>query len=362
MPPLYIVLCACCRHSSIPSKTLKPMLRPARVLLMLLLTFTAGLPAVLASDAFPRPAELEPDIAFWRRIYTEVGTDGGVIHDPVRLDVVYEVMKFPDDLSPRERSKRIDDTKKKYSRILDRLASGATDLSDEEQRVQALWPKGTRRARFEQAAEEVRFQLGQSDRFREGVIRSGAYRDHIAATFEKMGLPRELAALPHVESSFNTYAYSKVGAAGMWQFMRGTGRRFMRIDSVVDERLDPYRATEAAGTFPRAELHRAGQLAAGADGLQPRHCRHASRAGADGHERHRDHRAQVQQPLVRLRLAQFLRRVPRGAGDRRRSGEVLRSDQAQSGRQQSGDGDGRLHAGEPARRRRCRSIATCCVV
>ena len=112
-----------------------------------------------------------------------------------------------------------------------------------------LWPKGTRRSRFDDAAEGVRFQLGQSDRFREGVVRSGAWREHIAATFTKMGLPRELAALPHVESSFNTYAYSKVGAAGMWQFMRGTGRRFLRIDAAVDERLDPYRSTEAAARF-----------------------------------------------------------------------------------------------------------------
>lgn len=218
----------------------------------LLLSFTALVcftQVAFASDGFPRPAELEHDIAFWRRIYTEVSTRGGLIHDPVRLDVVYEVMELPDDLSSRERSKRIDDTKKKYSRILERLASGAQDLSQEELRVQALWPKGTRRARFEQASEEVRFQLGQSDRFLEGLIRSGAYKDHIARTFEKMGLPRELAALPHVESSFNTYAYSKVGAAGMWQFMRGTGRRFLRIDSVVDERLDPYRATEAAARF-----------------------------------------------------------------------------------------------------------------
>ncbi len=223
------------------------MLRSVRAISLILLALVAA-PA-FASDAFPRPAALEHDIAFWRRIYTEVGTDGGLIHDPVRLDVVYEVMKFPDDLSPRERSKRIDDTKRKYSRILDRLAAGATDLSEEDQRVQALWPKGTRRARFEQASEEVRFQLGQSDRFLEGLIRSGAYKDHIARTFQKMGLPTELAALPHVESSFNTYAYSKVGAAGMWQFMRGTGRRYMRIDSVVDERLDPYIATEAAGRF-----------------------------------------------------------------------------------------------------------------
>lgn len=218
-------------------------------LLCLLVVPFAGISAAVASDAFERPAALEADIAFWRRIYTEVSTAGGMIHDPVELSVVYEVVKFPPDLSSKERSNRIDATKKKYSRMLERLAAGAQDLSQEEERVQALWPKGTRRARFEQASEEIRFQLGQSDRFLEGVVRSGAYMDHIAATFEKQGLPRELAALPHVESSFNTYAYSKVGAAGMWQFMRATGRRFLRIDNVVDERLDPYRATEAAARF-----------------------------------------------------------------------------------------------------------------
>jgi membrane-bound lytic murein transglycosylase D len=202
-----------------------------------------------AQDVFVRPPELEPAIAFWRNIYTSVGTDGGVLHDPEDLGVVYEVLKFPANISTKERSNRIDAAKKKYARILERLAQGTEGLNSEEERVAALWPKNTRRARFEQAAEEVRFQLGQSDRFREGLVRSGAYRDHIAATFAKAGLPRELAALPHVESSFNTYAYSKVGAAGMWQFMRATGRRFLRIDATVDERLDPYRATDAAVKF-----------------------------------------------------------------------------------------------------------------
>jgi membrane-bound lytic murein transglycosylase D len=60
------------------------------------------------------------------------------------------------------------------------------------------------------------------------------------------GLPPQLAALPHVESSFDPAAYSKVGAAGLWQFMRSTGRRFLRINGAVDERLDPFRETEAA--------------------------------------------------------------------------------------------------------------------
>jgi membrane-bound lytic murein transglycosylase D len=49
-----------------------------------------------------------------------------------------------------------------------------------------------------------------------------------------------------VESSFNPKARSRVGASGLWQFTRATGRRFMRIDRSVDERMDPYLSTVAA--------------------------------------------------------------------------------------------------------------------
>ena len=63
------------------------------------------------------------------------------------------------------------------------------------------------------------------------------------------GVPPEIGALPHVESSFNPAAYSRVGAAGLWQFMPSTARRYMRVDALVDERLDPYTATEAAANL-----------------------------------------------------------------------------------------------------------------
>jgi membrane-bound lytic murein transglycosylase D len=203
-----------------------------------------------AASVFVRPAELEHDVAFWRRVYSEVSTDGGFIHDNERVDVVYEILGFPEDLPPARRSQRIDEAKDRVVRTLRKL--GGRDpgtLTADEQRVRDLWPARTTKEQFTEAAERVRYQLGQSNRFREGLVRSGAWMPKIAATFEKKGLPRELAALPHVESSFNTYAYSKVGAAGMWQFMRSTGRRYLRIDNVVDERLDPYKSTEAAAQF-----------------------------------------------------------------------------------------------------------------
>jgi membrane-bound lytic murein transglycosylase D len=206
--------------------------------------------AVSPANPFVRPAELELDVRFWQRVYTEAGTDGGFIHDDAHLDVVYEQLTLPADLSPKARAKRVDDTKAKYETILRKLAnSPGAELGAEEQRVRELWPKSASRATLLQAATSVRFQLGQANRFKEGLIRSGQWMPQIQKIFAAQGLPKELAALPHVESSFNPYAYSKVGAAGMWQFMRGTGKRFLRIDNAVDERLDPYKSSAAAASF-----------------------------------------------------------------------------------------------------------------
>ena len=205
--------------------------------------------AVSAAEfkAFPRPPALEPDIGFWTRVYSEVDTRGGLIHDARNLGVVYEVIRFAPGSGPRARARRVKQNKRHYKNILITLARGKREgLSAEEQRVLALWSDDISNRTLRVAAQQVRFQLGQADKFRAGVIRAGAWMSHIERTFSEMGLPAELGALPHVESSFNPDAYSRVGAAGLWQFTRSTGRRYLRINSVVDERLDPFKSTLAA--------------------------------------------------------------------------------------------------------------------
>jgi membrane-bound lytic murein transglycosylase D len=198
-------------------------------------------------ELFPRPAELEPAIQFWTRVYTEVDTKSGFIHDSLRLDIVYQTVRLPDDLGTRERRRRVERAMETTRNVLTKLAGGARQgLNNDEERVLALFPAGTSNAELRAAAGRLRFQLGQSDRFRAGLVRSGAWKPYIHGVLAKEGLPPELAALPHVESSFDPTAYSKVGAAGMWQFMRSTGARYMRIDHIVDERRDPFFATDAA--------------------------------------------------------------------------------------------------------------------
>ncbi len=198
-----------------------------------------------APPAIPEPAALEPDIHFWMRVYSEISTNAGFIHDQRNLAIVYETLHFEADQPPHARELQVTAARERYQDILRRLGAGAAPADAEERRVGELWA-GADPARLRQAADEVRFQLGQSDRFRAGLQRAGIWETHIAQTLAAQGLPPEIAALPHVESSFQPTAMSKAGAAGMWQFIRSTGRRYLRIDSAVDERLDPYRSTEAA--------------------------------------------------------------------------------------------------------------------
>lgn len=207
----------------------------------------------LATSSLPRPAGLEPDIGFWRKIFGEVTTDEALVHDNRYLGVVYEKLDLSELQSDGARQRAMDAAKARYAKILTRLAAGdRSDLGKDERRVLALWAGRPGNGTLRAAAERVRVQQGLSDRFLEGYVRSGRWEDHIRDSLRESGVPEDLAALPHVESSFNPEARSYVGAAGLWQFTAGTGRRFMRIDSAVDERRDPYRSSEAAARLLKA--------------------------------------------------------------------------------------------------------------
>ena len=195
---------------------------------------------------FPCPSVLQSAVHFWIRVYTQVGTNGGFLHDPNNLGVVYQTVHFRPGSSPWERQHIVDADRDRLAAELRRIAAGARPLTPQERRIRALWGPGVSSARLLRAADDIRFQLGQSNRFKAGLIRSGAWQHAIARALAQQGLPPQLAALPLVESSYNPRAFSKDGAAGIWQFMPGTAQRFLRMSSAVDQRLDPFSATVAA--------------------------------------------------------------------------------------------------------------------
>jgi membrane-bound lytic murein transglycosylase D len=211
--------------------------------------FLVAANTVFASNEalFPKPEALERDVNFWISIFTGYSTSEGVLHDNRNLAVVYEKIDLPENASRRTRNKLSKSRREHYQKILRTLANGKRDkLSAEEYRVLGMWPADVSNKELSAAASRIRFQLGLSDRFREGLKRSGRWRKHVKAEFSRLGVPTELAALPHVESSYNPDARSHVGASGIWQFTRSTGRRFMQVDHILDERNDPFLATTAA--------------------------------------------------------------------------------------------------------------------
>lgn len=83
-----------------------------------------------------------------------------------------------------------------------------------------------------------------------GFSRAGQYRDMIHRTFAGSGLPEELIFVAQLESHFNPTAVSYARAVGMWQFMSYTAPEYsLTINSLVDERRDPERATNAASKY-----------------------------------------------------------------------------------------------------------------
>jgi membrane-bound lytic murein transglycosylase D len=202
-----------------------------------------------AQDAFPVYAQIQPNVAFWIDIFTRYSKAQGVIHDTRDLSKVYGVITLnpANTRSAAKINRKIKEKAlKRYRLMLLKLAKGEPPKTADEKRVARLFGPRCAPDHFQQAAYRLRIQTGLKNHFKEGVIRSGALVPEFKRIFNAHGLPEDLVYLPCVESSFNTAAYSKFGAAGIWQFTRSTGRLYMKIGYVVDERRDPFIATHGA--------------------------------------------------------------------------------------------------------------------
>ena len=215
-----------------------------------------------AADPFPEPKALSAEVDFWESIYVKVSSKEGLLHDSRFLEVVYETIRLHGVESRSKREARVKKRKHHWADVLKGLASGRAPREGAERDLITALTKALERTPasrdYREAATRLRFQLGQSDRFKAGLIRSGAYEAAIRRTLRAHAVPEDLAYLPHVESSFQAHAYSKSGAAGMWQFIPSTGRRFLTINYVIDERLSPTEATLAAARLLHENYHKLG--------------------------------------------------------------------------------------------------------
>jgi membrane-bound lytic murein transglycosylase D len=199
-------------------------------------------PAV-AAERLELPSQgLEHRIEFWKKVYTQYGENDVIIHDRIHVNLIYDVA------ARGEQSSRIAVVQQALDEIRDNIAT-PDNLGTTAQQIRTAIAANGIPLTAETLAdlrENVHTQLGIKERFREGIIRSGRYIETFQQIFDNEGLPSDLALLPLVESSYENRALSNAGAAGIWQFTRGTGKLYLTVSRKVDERLDPLKATRAA--------------------------------------------------------------------------------------------------------------------
>jgi peptidoglycan lytic transglycosylase D len=230
-------------------------------LMLLLLIWCYGVLAEPASSSlFPLPDVLRPNVTFWKRVFAVLDRDGGLLHDTEDVSIVYHIWYNDMPSEGLLRQGMIDEARIRYRAILGTLADGKRfDLTSDEQRVWELFKGKQHPMAFRAAMNNMRFQGGMRSRFAEGLVRSWSYLPEIEQIFAEVGVPLELARLPHIESSFENRALSKVGAAGLWQIMPATGRLYsLRVNGYVDERLNVRAATLAAAQILRDNYEKLG--------------------------------------------------------------------------------------------------------
>lgn len=208
---------------------------------------------------------------FWFRIYTEFDSNKKVIHDSLHPHIIYDVVDITDILSLPTRAQwlNVEKAQKEVSRKvfeirqkLKKMAKKNPENYDDEEKhwwEQLQSVKGSRTKVIHTASLSIRVQTGQKDFYEKGLKISGRYLDGMEEIFKDKNLPIELTRLPFVESSFVIGATSKVGAAGIWQFMPGIGKKFLSITDHIDERRNPWKATVAAAKLLKENhmiLHR----------------------------------------------------------------------------------------------------------
>jgi membrane-bound lytic murein transglycosylase D len=215
------------------------------------------------NNTFIVPDELKSRVDFWKKIYSQYTSSQALLHDPENPEIIYglvNVEKFTKDDSRTYRSRVramnrfLKEEKEKIADQLRRLHVIQNETTAIPSDLLSLYKKFENvkeENRFLEASHRIRAQLGQRDRVVQGFLFGGRYFQRMMQIFKDKGIPQELTRLPLIESTFDLSARSRVGASGVWQFMKSTGKMFLRIDRFIDERNDPISATYAAAELLR---------------------------------------------------------------------------------------------------------------
>ncbi|MYJ51241.1 MAG: LysM peptidoglycan-binding domain-containing protein [Gammaproteobacteria bacterium] len=203
------------------------------------------------SQDFPCPEALQGRVNFWIHVFRKWGKRQAIFHDPDVPERVYSVLDTGDGCG-RGARRAIKRERKRLKTALYNAArklESSSDLSSLDRHLVSMFP-GRKPEDLRRASETIRCQSGIRESYLEGLKRFNRYSYMVDSILAQYNLPPDIRYLPFVESSYNPRAYSKAGAAGMWQIMPKTARVLgLQLDATIDERLDPEAATHGAARY-----------------------------------------------------------------------------------------------------------------
>jgi membrane-bound lytic murein transglycosylase D len=198
-------------------------------------------------NAFPQLTCLKDNVHFWENVYEKIDSDQVYLHDKNNLKRVYKTITLPKNKMARERIIRRE--KKHLQQELMKLSNIVNSYKNKTPFQKYLLtffpPNEQNKIHLREAADNIRAQIGLKTQFTKGVKRSLTFQPIVFPLVKKSGLPLDLAYLPHVESSYNSKAGSKVGARGLWQLMPST-MALLEGHRAVSKRTQPALSTVAA--------------------------------------------------------------------------------------------------------------------
>lgn len=224
---------------------------------------TYGNEPIVLSESFSIPPELQRRVNFWKTVYTKLSVRDYAIHLRDHPEVVLEVIRFPwlDENGKKDRKARqiIKDRKAYYAGLLKQIHRQGHTMEEHDSRIKGLMQHLSGDRKFVKSVGAIRAQKGQKEFILRGLEMSSGYLSHIEAEFEEASVPKDLAKIAFVESSFNLRAVSKVGASGVYQLMPFVAKKYMHVNDRIDERRDPLKAGIAAAQVLKTNYKILGQ-------------------------------------------------------------------------------------------------------
>lgn len=202
-----------------------------------------------AADEFPIPEGLEGRVWFWEQVFGSYDSDQALLHDREHPHLLWQVIDLPThENESRERQlgkNAVNAALASLRARLNRLAAKGAPKDELDEKLLAL--VGGKHRELVGAAGRLRSQRGVADKFRAGLKRAKKHRAVIENTLDAEGVPKELAALPFIESMYTPTAKSHAGAAGLWQLMPATARELgLKVTAARDDRMNIAKATRGA--------------------------------------------------------------------------------------------------------------------